>query len=215
MPHRRLVTANGDRAPSTELEALAGTAFGHVPEGSYRRKRTGITMRSGFSRRIEVSRHENEKAETLRAAICDDELVQVVGRGRGVGRSEGSPLEVHLLSDVALPLVYDQLQSWDAVKPDVMQQMLLAGVAVDSPADADALHPELFGNSDQAKKILDRSDLFHVSFSRSLPARYSMRQMAWRQAAGSRGGRARWVRPSFQMCHQCAFCFCVTSSPLS
>lgn len=186
-----LISIGRPLPPSTELEALAGTVFGHVPEGSYRRMRTGITMRSGISRSIEVLSHENVKAETLRAAICDDELVQVVGRGRGVGRGEGNPLEVHVLSDVALPLVYDLVQSWDAVKPDVMQQMLLAGVAVDSPADAAALYPGGFPSANQAKKLFDRCELFKGQN----PIYSSYREMTLKSAAYRRAGRGRgWQR---------------------
>ena len=68
-------------------------------------------------------------------------LEQAVGRGRGVNRTADNPLEVHVLADVALPLVHDQVLAWETVAPDLVQRMLLAGMAVDSPSDAAALHP--------------------------------------------------------------------------
>ena len=55
-----------------------------------------------------------------------------------MNRSAKDPLEVHVLADVALPLVYDLLTTSDVECLDVLQQMLLAGVAVDSPTDAAA-----------------------------------------------------------------------------
>ena len=78
--------------------------------------------------------HQDAEAELLRAAICDDELIQAIGRGRGINRTAADPLEVHVLADVALPLVHDRVLAWETVAPDIVQRMLLAGVAVDSPA---------------------------------------------------------------------------------
>ena len=60
-------------------------------------------------RTVRVGAHADEKAELLRAAICDDEVLQAIGRGRGVNRSADDPLEVHVLADVALPLVHDEI----------------------------------------------------------------------------------------------------------
>jgi hypothetical protein len=70
----------------------------------------------------------------MRAAICDDEIIQAIGRGRGINRKAGNPLEVHVLADVALPLAHHAVQRWDDGVPDLMQRMLLDGIAVDSPA---------------------------------------------------------------------------------
>ena len=82
-----------------------------------------------------------KRPKSLRAAICEDEVFQAIGRGRGVNRTAENPLEVHVLADVALPLVHDQVLAWETVAPDLVQRMLLAGIAVDSPADAAVLHP--------------------------------------------------------------------------
>ena len=175
---------------STELEALAGAYFDHASAGCYRRARAGIRMRGGTVRGVDVIHHEDDRAETLRAAICDDELIQVIGRGRGVNRTDANPLEAHVLADVALPLVYDQLTLWDLAKPDVLQQMLLSGVAVDSPADAFALHPNLFGSEKQAQKQFERA-----VFKRQNPIKDSYREMSLKSAAYRRAGRGRsWQR---------------------
>lgn len=175
---------------SIELEALAGAYFDNAPAGRYRRARAGIRMRGGSVLGIDVIRHEDGMTETLRAAICDDELIQVIGRGRGINRTPDNPLEVHVLADVALPLVYDQLTSWDLEKPDVFQQMLLAGLAVDSPSDAFALHQELFASENAAKLALARG-----AFKGQNPIKDSYREMTLKSAAYRRAGRGRsWQR---------------------
>jgi len=185
-----LISIGRPLPPSQELEALAGAYFDHVPQGRYRRDQAGLRMRSGLTRGLAVLRHEDNRAETLRAAICDDELIQVVGRGRGVNRASANPLEVHVLADVALPLVCDHLTTWDVERPDVFQQMLLNGVAVDSPADAAVLYPELFGSANEAKLAFSRS-----VFKGQNPIYTSYREMTLKSAAYRRAGRGRsWQR---------------------
>lgn len=185
-----LISIGRPLPPSQELEALTGAYFDHVPQGRYRRDVAAIRMRSGLARGLNILRHEDEWAENLRAAICDDELIQVVGRGRGVNRTAANPLEVHVLSDAALPLIYDRFTTWDVERPDVVQQMLLAGIAVDSPADAAALHPGLFDNAEQARKAMHRA-----AFNGQTPINSSYREMSVKSARYRRTGRGRsWQR---------------------
>lgn len=185
-----LISIGRPLPPSQETEDLARVLFGGVEESGYVSDRVGLHMRTGRTCGLAAVRHKDGTAETLRAAICDDEMVQAIGRGRGVNRSAANPLEVHILADVALPLVYDRLTTWDAEKPYLFQQMLLASVAVDSPADAAALHPELFGNSNEAKLAFKRS-----AFKGQNPMYSSYREMTLKSAAYRRDGRGRcWQR---------------------
>lgn len=125
----------------------------------------------------------------LRAAICDDEVSQAIGRGRGVNRTAANPLEVHVLADLALPLLHDQVSCWDIEAPDVLQRMLLAGLAVDSPTDAAAVHPLLFSSSEQAKSS------FRRAFKGQIPIRDLYREMTLKSAAYRRPGKGRgWQR---------------------
>jgi hypothetical protein len=174
----------------TEVEALCGAFFGHVPDGRYMTGASGIRMRDGTARAVRIVRHADERAETVRAAICDDELIQAIGRGRGVNRTSADRLEVQVLADVALPLLHDRLTPWEALRPDMFQRMLLAGLAVDSPADAAALHPEMFTNDEQAKKQL--AEVFKGNF----PIRTTHREISLKSARYRRAGRGR----SWQTC---------------
>ena len=96
---------------------------------------------------------------------------------------------MHILADVALPLVHDSLSAWESVGPDIFQQMLLAGIAVDSPKDAAALHPELFTNEKTAQKCFERAGFKrHSSYN-------TYRVMSLKSAAYRRAGRGRgWQR---------------------
>jgi hypothetical protein len=169
-----------------EIGQMTSSYLGHVPVGGYRQVRKGLLMRDGSRRAISVIEHEDLKAELLRAAVCDDEIIQAIGRGRGVNRTEADPLKVQVLADVALPVEYDRVVSWDSCMPDVFQQVLLAGVAVESPADAAALHPGLFRGEKQAQKAFERA-----GFKRQIPIDNPYREMSLKSAVYRRGGRGR------------------------
>ena len=172
-----------------DLVPLAGAFFGSAITGGYTTRPAAVRMRDGTSRAVRVTAHEDPQGELLRAAICDDELIQAIGRGRGVNRTAADPLAVHILADVALPLVHDRVLPWELVKPDLLQRMLLVGVAVDSPGDACRLHPDLLPNPEQAKKAFQRL------FAGQIPIRNIHREMSPKSAAYRRAGRGRsWQR---------------------
>ncbi len=134
-------------------------------------------------------RHEEPNAEIIRAAICDDELIQVIGRGRGVNRTAQNPLDVHILADVALPLVHDCIAPWDSIQPGIFERMLLGGAAVDSASDAFALYPEMFSSLEQAKSAFRRG-----LFKGQAPYIY-IRDLTLKSAQYRRTGRGRsWQR---------------------
>ena len=186
-----LLVVIGRPLPGTDdLGHLTSAYLGHVPTGAYHRVRRGLLMRDGSRRPISAIEHEDPLAELMRSAVCDDEVIQAIGRGRGVNRTAANPLEVQVLADVALPLVHDRVLAWEAVVPDIIQRMLLAGLAVDSPSDAAVLHPGLFSDEKQAQKALERA-----GFKRQIPIDNPYREMSLKSAAYRRPGRGRsWQR---------------------
>ena len=187
-----------------DIAGLSGAYLGHVPTGGYRQVRRGVLMRNASRRAFVVRQHEDPRAEALRAAICDDEVIQAIGRARGVNRTAADPVEVHLLADIALPLVHDAVISWELICPDVFQRMLLEGLAVDSPADAVLLHPGLFTSSDMAESAFRR-----CGFNRQNPIENTYREMTVKSARYRRGGRGRswqracWVRGDPEGARRC------------
>jgi hypothetical protein len=173
-----------------DIANLTSAYLGRLPEGGYHRVRRGVLMRDGSRRAVSAIEHEDPDAELLRSAVCMDEVIQAIGRGRGVNRSAANPLEVQVLADEALPLVHDRIVAWDALVPDIFQRMLLAGCAVDSPADAALLHPTIFPNAEQAKKALQRG-----VFGGQIPISNLYRDLSLKSAAYRRRGRGRsWQR---------------------
>lgn len=186
-----LLVVVGRPLPSDDdLAELCAAYFGRAAEGGYAAASAAVAMQGGGGRQVSVRTHSDPCTETLRAAICDDELIQAIGRGRGVNRTADTPLEVHVLANVALPLPHASVQRWEAVAPDIVQRMLLAGVAVDSPADACALHPVFLGNEKQAQKAFERA-----AFKRQTPMSNHYRGLSLKSAAYRRTGKGRgWQR---------------------
>ncbi|SEN72696.1 Bifunctional DNA primase/polymerase, N-terminal [Loktanella fryxellensis] len=154
---RTLIVIGRPLPRDSDVATLAGVHLGADAAGEYHATAAGLWMRDSTPRTVRVLRHEDPMAEVIRAAICDDELIQVIGRGRGVNRTAQNPLDVHILADVALPLVHDRIVPWDSIQPGIFERMLLEGAAVDSPSDAFALHPQMFSSLEQAKSVFRRA----------------------------------------------------------
>ncbi|MEO8244072.1 MAG: hypothetical protein ABI832_17350 [bacterium] len=171
---------------SHDLRELTGAVLDHSVAGKYVSTDVGLLTETGRKSSVQVLRHEDLHAEVMRAAICDDEVMQALGRGRGVNRTAHNPLEVHLMADVFLRVAYQRIQAWAAVCPDIVQQMLLAGLAVDSPGDAAALHPGLFSSEAAADSALRRG-----GFNRQNPIGNLYREMTVKSAGYRLGGKGR------------------------
>lgn len=104
----------------------------------------GIRMSGGTGRGLSVSVHPDAMVETLRWSTCEGELIQTIGRGRGVNRGPDDALEVDLLADVVVPLTVDGLQDWADVCPSREDVMLSRGVWLDNAADRARAFPDLW-----------------------------------------------------------------------
>lgn len=91
---------------------MVGGYFSVEPDGGYHKVLSSVPMRDGTQRTIKVTQHQDPHAEILRAAVCDDEIIQAIGRGRGKNRTANTPLQVQVLADVALPLLHDRVIAW-------------------------------------------------------------------------------------------------------
>ena len=110
----RLVVVSRQMPSVREVEVMAETIFGQrvarLPSGTwYPKKPVGRLMANGKGRRALTSRHPDPLVEAVRFAICEGELLQAVGRGRGVRRTADAPLEVLLLTNVPIPIPIDRL----------------------------------------------------------------------------------------------------------
>jgi hypothetical protein len=106
---------------------------------------------------VKAWRHPHPIAEALRRKACEGALMQVIGRVRGMWRTERNPADVNIWTDVPLqdqaeasednPTPYDtgylhEPILWDDVRPTADEMMLAyGGVWLQSAKDAEKAYP--------------------------------------------------------------------------
>jgi putative DNA primase/helicase len=151
--------------PVREVERIARVLFGvEVQEVEpddkgnirYSLTRRGIRMRDGRGIPVDGPCHPDPRVEAIRLAICEGELVQAIGRGRGVNRTEANPLRIDILTNVCLPFEVDEVTTWQQIQPGVAQIMRARGAVPLSYADMATAYPDLFPSREAAKKAIGR-----------------------------------------------------------
>jgi putative DNA primase/helicase len=89
--------------------------------------------------------------------ICEGEVLQIIGRGRGVNRTAANPLDVWVLTDVVLPIPVEPIRNAD-LAPSVDDLMLAeGGIAFSNSADAARAYcPAIWPTAKAAKHAFDR-----------------------------------------------------------
>ena len=162
--HVRGVVCVGREQPDpSDVEGIAGAMTGAYPdvvaapraEGKghapwYEKAIRGIRMRDGSGRAVAVDVHPDPFVETVRRGVCEDQIVQAIGRARGVWRTEARPLDVLILANVCLDLTVDEVEPWRAATDDV--EMAVAGVVLMSAADRARAYPHIWATTKAAER---------------------------------------------------------------
>ena len=150
-------------APST-VEALAAAVTNCPPLASrgdvtwwYEQEERRIALADGGVHTVPGATHADPTAEAIRWTICEGELIQAIGRGRGVNRTAATPLEVDLLTDVVLPVAVDEVLDWDDVCPSRQDMMAASGVVLENAADMAKAFPHLWPSHEAARQQKARS----------------------------------------------------------
>ena len=88
----------------------------------------------------------------MRRLITEAELIQALGRGRAVNRTEQTPLDVDLLFDTCLPVTVDVVANW--TEPGLLIETAAEGVMLTSPVDMVRIWPAIWPNDKAADRTL-------------------------------------------------------------
>jgi putative DNA primase/helicase len=145
-------------APGT-VEFLAMALTGRVPAPNpedagwwYPMAERRLRLAGDRTAPLAMEAHADPVAEAVRWSICEGELIQAIGRGRGVNRTADTVLEIDLLTDVVLPVTVDTLVPWADLRPSRRDLMALSGILLENAADMAACFPELWPSREAAKK---------------------------------------------------------------
>jgi putative DNA primase/helicase len=152
----------------------------------------GIRLTDGSVLKVEGDQHPDDVAEAVRWSIVEGGLIQSIGRGRGVNRSAGAPLQVDILTDVVLPLTVIEALTWDDVKPVASDVMMARGAALENSADMAAAFPDLFPSERAANTARQRTDT-NAYREASIKANVSvLAAVAYRPAGAGKKLRSAW-----------------------
>jgi putative DNA primase/helicase len=138
-----------------EVERLAGVLTGKAVASCgawYPVEMVTLTAGDGSMATVERDIHPDPLAEAIRHQICEDELMQIMGRGRGPNRTAANPLDVVIFGNVVLPLPLDELRVWSPASIDD-ELLARAGLTLSNGAD---LAVAFEGNDEQIKKRRQR-----------------------------------------------------------
>jgi putative DNA primase/helicase len=132
----RLIITIGRTQPGPEVvETYAAALTGVVPQRVtgrwYNKVIRGIRLPDGTGRAVLCDFHPDPTCEAVRWQMCEAELLQAIGRGRGVNRTAETPLDVDILANVCLPLTVDGVARWEA--PSSVVEMAATGIRLISP----------------------------------------------------------------------------------
>lgn len=141
------------------VELIAMALTGRVPAPNpaeagwwYPMAERRIRLAGEHTAPLSMEHHVDQIAEAVRWSICEGELIQAIGRGRGVNRAADTPLEIDLFTDVVLPVAVDVLVPWSELRPTRRDLMALSGIALENAADMAACFPDLWPSREAAKK---------------------------------------------------------------
>jgi hypothetical protein len=119
----------------------------------------GLRLRDGSGIAVENSEHPDTRAEAVRWAIAEGECVQAYGRVRGVNRGPESPVQIDILTNLALPgIEVDETVTWESIQPTLAQTMAARGAVPVSYAGMAVCHPDLFPSAGAAEQALRREN---------------------------------------------------------
>ena len=111
----------------------------------------GIAMRDGSCLGIEQDYHPDPLVKSIRWQHHEAQVLQAIGRARGVNRTADLPLQVDVMDNVCLPVLVDEVVGFEPPLPIV--DMLAEGVVLTSPQDIHAAWPEAFGSIPTAERF--------------------------------------------------------------
>jgi putative DNA primase/helicase len=100
-----------------------------------------IRLADGRTAPLSAEAHSDPIAAAMRWSICEGELIESIGRGRGFNCAVDTVLEIDLLTDVVLPVTVNALVPRSDLKPTRRDLMARSGIVLEYAADMAASFP--------------------------------------------------------------------------
>lgn len=190
---RALIVVGRTMPPPSGVERIAEALTGRAtaaPMEWYERADAVREMADGGTIPAEADRHTDPLAELARWQIAEGEVVQIIGRPRGVNRTAANPVDVLVLGDEPLPMPVVEIVDPLDLETGTADHMLAAGgVVFENARHMASAYPHLWETHKAAARALERE--------RSPP--FSYRYTSIGEWGTPLAGGARLVRVAYQV----------------
>ncbi len=199
-----LVVIGRTAAPPQDVERMAEALTGAaVPPiaGWYPRAATVREMAGGEDMAAEADAHPDPVCEAIRWHVTEGELVQIIGRGRGVNRTAAAPLSVLAMTDAPLPVPVHEAIGFADLAPTAEDKMLAeCGFAFETPRHAAFACPALWANWETAKSALAKGKKGENPYKNILIGDFTLLppelcRVDYRRAGQGQGDAVAWFDP--------------------
>jgi putative DNA primase/helicase len=118
-----------------------------VREGAARHSSAGWQRRA-----VDCDEHPDPMAEMVRLQLREAEMIQAIGRARGVNRKAENPVDIDVVADVSLPITVNAVSMWQ--RPSQMIETAAEGVVLTAPVDMVRAWPHVWPNTIAADRML-------------------------------------------------------------
>jgi putative DNA primase/helicase len=148
------------------VEAMCGALTGIHPASCqpsekgrvwYDKVEQGIRLADGRGLKIDGAQHPDPMAEDIRWSICEGQVIQGIGRPRGVNRTEADPLQIDILTNLCLPVTVDEAVEWKDVAPTEFDEMRSRGAVLENSADMHKAFDDLWVSPKAARHAKERT----------------------------------------------------------
>jgi putative DNA primase/helicase len=116
--------------------ALSGVAPQQLPHGEwYRQVVRGIRLPDGSGIAVQCDEHPDPFCEKIRFQLCEAEMIQALGRARGINRTADDPLDIDIVADVCLPITVNEVFHWATQEPSALFEAAVDGAVLLSRTD--------------------------------------------------------------------------------
>lgn len=170
----RIMVIGREQPSPADVERIARAFAAHDDDAfeslggkRYPQAQRGIRKRDGSGHKIAVNFHPNAWADRLLKQIRDAEIVQAVDRIRPIFKDQ--PIEIILLSPVAVDLTVDQVIAWKDYRKGgtrIERALKQACVIPLSGREAARLLPAIWGAKDTARRDFEAAGLLAQTVNR-------------------------------------------------
>jgi putative DNA primase/helicase len=86
---------------------------------------------------VQCDEHPDPFCEMIRFQLCEAEMVQALGRARGINRTADDPLDIDIVADVCLPIEVNEVFHWAVSRqePSALVEAAVDGAVLLSRTD--------------------------------------------------------------------------------